>query len=328
MPNATPPAPPTTGDDERADLFDFTHLVSSEAAPAAFADEPSEVVVRAAAPPPRTRSFRRTRALQAAVAFAVGALAAVGFSAMDVQATTAAVPSAAITPEGAVPTKTLVAHPAAAPGVVPDEPNAPVHIASEDEERALEVETSRVRAAARVEDQGEIEVDDEGASEDDEAVDQEAGASSEDEEPVVEPAIVAESEEPSIDTANATMNELLHHAVAHLDEPNLPTHGGELEAEPEAVVEETEVSVGPDREDVQRVMEGLQPALLACVTSGHGLTHVQVTVMPNGRTRGVRVTGAFAGSPDGSCMARAARSVQFPQYEGDEPVTLRYPYRL
>ncbi len=75
-------------------------------------------------------------------------------------------------------------------------------------------------------------------------------------------------------------------------------------------------------------MEGLHGAVLECAEGGaHGLTHIQVTITPEGRTRGVRVTGASAGSPQGSCMARVARTARFPAFEG-EAVTLRYPYRL
>jgi hypothetical protein len=209
------------------------------------------------------------------------------------------------------------------------EAQAPVHVVTEDE--ALEEGPSEATTVHRAE-QSPRGTETEDPEEPAIVAEDEAAEEADVEEATVaepeEAADAAPAEAPPVDTENASMGDLLDHAVAHLDELALPTHGERAEPEPEPAVEEAPAPAGPSRQDVRSVMEGLRPALLECAANGHGLTHVQLTVTPNGRTRAIRVSGAFAGSPEGSCMARAARTAEFPPYEGDEAVTLRYPYRL
>jgi hypothetical protein len=145
---------------------------------------------------------------------------------------------------------------------------------------------------------------------------------------VIEPEVTTPAPHPAIDTATASMDELLEHAVAHVAPLELPTRDDREPAQPEPTVEESAAPMGPDRAEVQRVMDALRPALEECAAGGHGLTQVRLTVTPSGRARAVRISGPFAGSPEGSCMARTARSARFAEHESDDDVTVRYPYRF
>ena len=53
-----------------------------------------------------------------------------------------------------------------------------------------------------------------------------------------------------------------------------------------------------------------------------GVAHVQVTFMPSGKVTGANLSGPpFAGTPTGSCIARALKSASVPSFSGD-PVTV------
>ncbi len=82
-----------------------------------------------------------------------------------------------------------------------------------------------------------------------------------------------------------------------------------------------------DRETVQAVMLGVEPAVRACAGDRHGTAQVDVVVQSSGRVSTATVTGTFQGSAEGSCIARAVRSARFPAFSG-EPLRFRYPFGL
>jgi hypothetical protein len=82
-----------------------------------------------------------------------------------------------------------------------------------------------------------------------------------------------------------------------------------------------------DRETVQSVMQSVEPAARACAGERHGTAQVDVVVQGSGRVTSATVGGAFQGSPEGSCIARAVRSARFPQFSG-EPLRFRYPFGI
>lgn len=82
-----------------------------------------------------------------------------------------------------------------------------------------------------------------------------------------------------------------------------------------------------DRETVQAVMQGMEPAVRACAADRHGTAQIDVVVQASGRVSTATVTGAFQGTPEGSCMARALRSARFPPFT-DAPLRFRYPFAL
>lgn len=82
-----------------------------------------------------------------------------------------------------------------------------------------------------------------------------------------------------------------------------------------------------DRETVQSVMASVEPAVRACAGERHGTVQVDVVVQGTGRVSSATISGLFAGSAEGSCMARAVRQARFPGFTG-EPLRFRYPYGL
>jgi hypothetical protein len=59
-------------------------------------------------------------------------------------------------------------------------------------------------------------------------------------------------------------------------------------------------------------MNALTPELRACVGDQHGVADVTLTVRAAGVVSHALVEGPFAGSSEGSCIARALRTVKLP----------------
>jgi hypothetical protein len=308
-----PPAPPELLERQSdPDLFNLAHLTS--AAPPAFDDDESVVRldVRLPADPPLPRMpaapsrveprrphvprSRVPRAVQAIAAVAAGMLAAAATSALRAEAS----PDPAGVDEPAATEERPAFDTMPPPSV---DTSGETSIVAEDD-RASEWERDRRRQERRERQLAE-------------AADSEA---TQPEEESLEETSVETASAPAapLDTTAATLDQLLDHAVD--DEP-APTTTDDRETGAEPAV------TGPSREQVRSSMEAVRPALAECAAGRHGLAQVQVTVSPSGRVRAVRVTGAFAGSAEGSCMARAARGAQFAAFEG-EPFTAQYPYRF
>ncbi|MDQ3032602.1 MAG: hypothetical protein M3Y87_09315, partial [Myxococcota bacterium] len=84
----------------------------------------------------------------------------------------------------------------------------------------------------------------------------------------------------------------------------------------------------PPRPAVQSALSGVQGAVAACGGGQHGTAIVAITVTGStGRVSGANVTGQFAGTPIGSCVARAVRGARFPRFSRATMV-INYPFRL
>jgi len=83
----------------------------------------------------------------------------------------------------------------------------------------------------------------------------------------------------------------------------------------------------PTRDEIKRALDATRPALEACVGPAHGTTFANVTIAGSGRVIHSSIEGAFAGTPQGSCMARALRSASFPRFAADR-MTVRFPFVL
>jgi hypothetical protein len=81
------------------------------------------------------------------------------------------------------------------------------------------------------------------------------------------------------------------------------------------------------RTQVQNGLESVRGQLQSCAAGAHGRTTANVTVSGAGRVTYVTIEGAFAGTPQGSCMARALRGAQFPQFATPQ-LRVRYPFAL
>lgn len=84
----------------------------------------------------------------------------------------------------------------------------------------------------------------------------------------------------------------------------------------------------PDSGAVRAAIAAVQPAVSACAQGQHGLATTSITVAgPTGRVSNVNVTGQFAGTPQGTCVARAVRGARFPRFRQDQ-FTISFPFRL
>lgn len=118
------------------------------------------------------------------------------------------------------------------------------------------------------------------------------------------------------------------------EEPSSPGDGEQAESQAEATAEPAEeeapaaeLPLHPTREDVQRTMVGALSAIRECAAGQNGTVQVEVTAGSSGRVRNAVITGAFAGTPEGSCMARAMRGVRFPRFT-QESFSVRYPFQI
>lgn len=81
------------------------------------------------------------------------------------------------------------------------------------------------------------------------------------------------------------------------------------------------------RDQVQNGLEGVRSGLESCAAGEHGRMIANVTISGAGRVTYATIEGAFAGTPQGSCMARALRGAQFPQVASPQ-LRVRYPFAL
>ncbi len=84
----------------------------------------------------------------------------------------------------------------------------------------------------------------------------------------------------------------------------------------------------PPRDGVLRALRSVQGAVGRCGNGQHGVANTTITVSgSNGRVSNARVTGQFAGTPIGSCVARAVRGAQFPRFRRPT-FQVSFPYRI
>ena len=94
----------------------------------------------------------------------------------------------------------------------------------------------------------------------------------------------------------------------------VPTKGGGM---PEA----------PSRAEVLQRMESVRPAVRACATGLSGVADLDITIAHSGKVTHVLVGGDFAGTTQGSCIARAVREAKFPSFK-QERFRLLFPYPI
>ncbi len=97
------------------------------------------------------------------------------------------------------------------------------------------------------------------------------------------------------------------------------------EAEAAAEAARAELPPEPDRDSVRDAMEAVRGAITQCAGGAHGTATMRITVHHSGRVQGALVEGTFAGTPEGSCMALAARRARFPAFSNDR-FAVTYPF--
>jgi predicted Zn finger-like uncharacterized protein len=124
--------------------------------------------------------------------------------------------------------------------------------------------------------------------------------------------------------SDQSIDDLLSNALS--GSPSRPARGGA--AAPAAAPAGGGGPETPGRADVVSAMQGVTPAVQACGNGEHGTATVALTVTGStGRVTGANVTGQFAGTPIGSCIARAVRGATFPHFSRPT-FTVNYPFRL
>ncbi len=83
----------------------------------------------------------------------------------------------------------------------------------------------------------------------------------------------------------------------------------------------------PSREDVLAALAPIRAAVRACARDMHGTAQLDVTVANTGFVTYAVVGGDFAGTPEGSCIARAARGAQFVPFKKPR-FRVIYPFSL
>ena len=84
---------------------------------------------------------------------------------------------------------------------------------------------------------------------------------------------------------------------------------------------------GPTRSEVISRLESVRPAVNACAAGRSGVADLDITIAHTGVVMHVLVGGDFAGTAEGSCIARAVRGARFQSFK-QERFRLLYPYAI
>jgi hypothetical protein len=83
----------------------------------------------------------------------------------------------------------------------------------------------------------------------------------------------------------------------------------------------------PSRGEVVQRLEAVRPSVRACAAGLSGVADLDITIAHSGVVTHVLVGGDFAGTTQGSCIARAVREARFPSFK-QERFRLLYPYAI
>lgn len=83
----------------------------------------------------------------------------------------------------------------------------------------------------------------------------------------------------------------------------------------------------PSREQVAASFEAIASTVRSCTAQPLGMVPVRITVASSGRVTTALVTGRLAGTPEGSCIARAVRTARLPAFR-QERLVIDYPFQL
>lgn len=116
-------------------------------------------------------------------------------------------------------------------------------------------------------------------------------------------------------------------AAAEAAPPPPATHAATSTTSAPEPSADADLPATPDRATIQAVLEGRLAAVTACTEGAHGLADVDIVIASSGRITTATVNGPFAGTPIGSCIARAVRAARFPAFSQPR-FEVTYPYHL
>jgi hypothetical protein len=83
----------------------------------------------------------------------------------------------------------------------------------------------------------------------------------------------------------------------------------------------------PARADIVAGFEQIRDDLVKCAGGKHGIVDIDATIANSGRVAHALIDGAFKGTPEGSCIARAVRTAHFPRFS-QASLKVDYPLSL
>jgi hypothetical protein len=101
-------------------------------------------------------------------------------------------------------------------------------------------------------------------------------------------------------------------------------------SEPAPVPQAAEPRQQPSRAEVLAALESVRGQVASCLppqTRAGAVVQVRVNFASSGRATTAHVSGMHAGTPAGSCIARAARLARVAPF-GQAPLAVNYPFRL
>lgn len=119
---------------------------------------------------------------------------------------------------------------------------------------------------------------------------------------------------------NGNVDCVLHCAVSSAAAPRPTSRAA-------AADDDSDLPVSPSRNDVQTALRTVTDAVHRCANGRTGSASVDVTFAGSGRVTTAMVAPPFSGTPEGSCIARAVRTVQLPAFS--QPFFhVNYSYRV
>jgi hypothetical protein len=80
-------------------------------------------------------------------------------------------------------------------------------------------------------------------------------------------------------------------------------------------------------DDFKTGINAVKPAAKSCYKGTQGTAMTKIVIAPSGKISKVTVTGQFAGTPEGECVASAIKGATFPAWDGG-PASFSYPILL
>jgi hypothetical protein len=149
------------------------------------------------------------------------------------------------------------------------------------------------------------------------------------------PALAAPSSQPQ--AANAGAAAVAVAATAHAApapaavDPTVAAPASAIAVDPTAGVAASDESgalpEAPARADVVAGFEQIRDDLVKCAGGKHGIVDIDATIANSGRVAHALIDGAFRGTPEGSCIARAVRTAHFPRFS-QASLKVDYPLSL
>ena len=81
----------------------------------------------------------------------------------------------------------------------------------------------------------------------------------------------------------------------------------------------------PTRAEVDGALAGMRSEIAACAVGRSGVAEIDLTIQSSGRVSHALISGDFAGTPQGSCIARTLRKARFSAFQKPQ---FRVVYRM